>query len=195
MASLLINPGLGTGTDSSTRYPPDFTNFLSCSRPARLLLVTKPDKRRDARAWQLLNPPFFTPPPPPPLSRHRRPSFLSFSSLPHLLPPSTRATQPRVKEREREGEGEGGSGCTEAIYFWHPFLLRLVHPFIICIRFCCRVPVGSVFVGPLEAHVSIFLVCHRRAASVDRERERLKIDEVTRQVDAKNFAWATRRFL
>ena len=55
MASLLINPTRGTRTDSSTRYPPDFTNFLSC-RP-RLLLVTKPDKRRDARASQL-HPPF-----------------------------------------------------------------------------------------------------------------------------------------
>lgn len=40
----------------------------------------------------------------------------------------------------------------------HPFLFRLVHPFIICIRFCRPVPVGPCFVGPLEAHVSIFLV-------------------------------------
>lgn len=79
----------------------------------------------------------------------------SFSSRFHL--------RPRVRV---------GSGCTEAIYFWHPFLLRLVHPFIICICFCRPVPVGPVFVGPLGAHVSIFLVParrhHRQTAAIRR---------------------------
>lgn len=85
---------------------------------------------------------------------------------------STVATHTRLVETEKEGER--GSGCTEAIYFWHPFLLRLVHSFIICIRFCCRVPVGSVFVGPLGAHVSIFLAA--RTTSPRCPRLGLKID-------------------
>lgn len=75
---------------------------------------------------------------------NRKPSFSS-DRLNH----SILVSLPRVR---------AGSGCNEAIYFWHPFLLRLVHPFIICICFCRPVPVGPVFVGPLGAHVSIFLV-------------------------------------
>lgn len=96
-------------------------------------------------------------------------SFFLFRR-PRCLPSSSRFhVKPRVRVE---------SGCTEAIYFWHPFLLRLVHPFIICMCFCCPVPVGSVFVGPLEAHVSIFLVATTPLPPPSPSRRRTRLTQV-----------------
>lgn len=164
----------------------------------RLRLVTKPDKRRDARA-SVTSPSFSLPSSPFSFTLFLPLSLLFFSE-----PPSTyffsslllSSRPPRVFWFCRDSLGSSTcassrrkSGCTEAIYFWHPFLLRLVHPFIICIRFCCRVPVGSVFVGPLRAHVSIFLAagidpptlrCTRTKTENQSERKTLSMGEISR---------------
>lgn len=97
-----------------------------------------------------------------------------FLSLQFYTPPPLLFLLPTVVSGPRVQLVE--SGCTEAIYFWHPFLLRLVHPFIICIRFCCRFPVASVFCWAIRGpriNFSCRPRCHRDSAS------ELKIDNAT----------------
>lgn len=144
--------GTDSATDSSTRCPPDFTNFLSraLARRAPSSRRTKVDKGRKRLSFASWSSSFLW-------SRRTFPpsctSYGPWSSFSLQARSSSSSSRFHVRPRVRVG-----SGCTEAIYFWHPFLLRLVHPFIICICFCRPVPVGPVFVGPLGAHVSIFLV-------------------------------------